>query len=288
MPHGTFIFTNPPVYGWYISVTAVFLNFSWILHNIIAWLKNKPFLSRRVSYIYIGTVLLSIPFWVMEMYANFAFFNNINRVYLKTRPYETIFRYMDTRNQNLHAHLLISFDSDPWWIFTTLNLFWNIVRQYEFGILEIIRVSPRFAILLVSMTLSVIFIVGDVLSVTSVFKSSLPTGINPFWKLAFVFKCFTDTIILDDFKTALDRLKQYKQECQEITAVRSRDNTTCTRRDLAQPKDVPHNRPWSESCEVTNIEKAKHKQKEDFLTTESELTRWASFGVESSRPKPWN
>jgi hypothetical protein len=133
------------------------------------------------------------------------------------------------------------------------------------------------------MALSVIFILGDVLSVTSVFKSSLPTGINPFWKLAFVFKCFTDTIILDDFKTALDKLKQYKQECQDISSVRSHENTTYTRRDVADVRDMPHERPWNESCGVTTVVKAKHKQKEVILTTESELTHWVSLGVESSR-----
>ena len=41
-------------------------------------------------------------------------------------------------------------------------------------------------------------------------KSSLPVGINPFWKLAFVFKCLTDSVVLDDFKTALDRLRAFK------------------------------------------------------------------------------
>jgi hypothetical protein len=71
-------------------------------------------------------------------------------------------------------------------------------------------VSPRFGILLAAMLLSVAFIIVDICSVTAVFSSSLPEGINPFWKLAFIFKCFTDTIILDDFKTALDKLKQYK------------------------------------------------------------------------------
>lgn len=35
-------------------------------------------------------------------------------------------------------------------------------------------------------------------------------GLNPFWKLAFIFKCLTDSIVLDDFKTALDRLVLYK------------------------------------------------------------------------------
>lgn len=73
------------------------------------------------------------------------------------------------------------------------------------------RVSPRFALLLATMVIGVLFIIIDVLSVTHVIKGSgLPDGINPFWKMAFAFKCFTDTIILDDFKTALDRLKQFK------------------------------------------------------------------------------
>lgn len=59
------------------------------------------------------------------------------------------------------------------------------------------------------MCLSIIFIILDVLAVTSVLDLG---GLNPFWKIAFVFKCFTDTIILDDFKTALDKLSQYRQK----------------------------------------------------------------------------
>lgn len=69
------------------------------------------------------------------------------------------------------------------------------------------------------MTLSVAFIIVDICSVTAVFTSSLPEGINPFWKLAFIFKCFTDTIILDDFKTALDKLKHYKLSRLNSTAM---------------------------------------------------------------------
>lgn len=63
------------------------------------------------------------------------------------------------------------------------------------------------------MALSIAFILIDILAVTHVIngsKNGLPNGINPFWKLAFVFKCLTDTIVLDDFKTALDRLKEHK------------------------------------------------------------------------------
>src|SRR5579871_4384263 len=100
--------------------------------------------------------------------------------------------------------------SDPWWIFTTLNLFWNIKRRYDFGFVELIKVSPRFGVLLLSMCLSIGFIIVDILSVTPVLTVGLPDGINPFWKFAFIFKCFTDTIILDDFKTALDILKKHK------------------------------------------------------------------------------
>lgn len=96
---------------------------------------------------------------------------------------------------------------DPWWIFTIVNLFWNIKFRYELGFLEIVKVSPRFGILLLCMALSVIFIIVDILAVTPV----IPIGvINPFWKFSFVFKCFTDSIILDDFKAALDKLSHHR------------------------------------------------------------------------------
>lgn len=97
--------------------------------------------------------------------------------------------------------------SDPWWIFTIVNLFWNIKFRYELGFVEIVQVSPRFGILLLCMSLSIICIVVDLLSVTPVISIGV---INPFWKFAFVFKCFTDSIILDDFKAALDSLSQHR------------------------------------------------------------------------------
>ena len=92
MGHGTFIFVPEPAYGWYLSVTAIGLNVSWSLHNVIAWMKNKPFLSRKVSLFYIGTVILAQPYWVLEIYANFTYFNNINRIFERTRPWETLCR----------------------------------------------------------------------------------------------------------------------------------------------------------------------------------------------------
>ena len=184
-------FFKPPYYGWYLAAGGVFLNISWSMHNVIAWLKNRPFLSRKVSLIYIGTVIAVQPYWIVEMVAAFLFFNDYSNLFTYTRPFESLFR-------------------DPWWLFTTVSLFWNIKRRYEFSIIELVRVSPRLGMLLGAMILSICFIVCDILSVTHVIDSGSADGINPFWKLAFVFKCLTDTIILDDFKTALDKLKEHQ------------------------------------------------------------------------------
>lgn len=89
-------------------------------------------------------------------------------------------------------------------------LLYNIKTKYDLGALQIVRISPRFAVMLGAMTLSIAFIILDVLSVTGGLGEGLPVGINPFWKLSFVFKCLTDSVVLDDFKTALDRLRAFK------------------------------------------------------------------------------
>ncbi|KAF2491524.1 hypothetical protein BU16DRAFT_468760 [Lophium mytilinum] len=188
---GFWIFFHDPVGGWWLSCGAIFLNASWVLHNVIAWMKIKPFLSRPASILFITTIVLSIPYWILEIYANFAYFHNINTLFLKTRPWEALCR-------------------DPWWILTTIALFYNIKVRYELRISDIIRISPRFGVMMGAMVVSIAFIVIDVCSVTDALKSSLPVGINPFWKLAFVFKCLTDSVVLDDFKTALDRLRAFK------------------------------------------------------------------------------
>jgi len=60
-----------------------------------------------------------------------------------------------------------------------------------------------------AMILSIIFTIIDICAVTDTLSAALPIGINPFWKLAFVFKLLTDSVILDDFKTALDKLSHY-------------------------------------------------------------------------------
>lgn len=51
-------------------------------------------MGRKLSLFYIGTIILVQPYWVAEIYANFAYFNDINRtVYEKIRPWEALFRY---------------------------------------------------------------------------------------------------------------------------------------------------------------------------------------------------
>jgi hypothetical protein len=154
-------------------------------------MKLKPFLNKLGSRLFIGTVILVIPYWIVEIYANFTYFHNVNTIFLKTRPWEALCR-------------------DPWWILAACVLIYNIKTKYDLTLTQIVRISPRFAVMLGAMVLSICFIVLDVLSVTSALKSALPVGINPFWKLSFVFKCLTDSVVLDDFKTALDRLRAFK------------------------------------------------------------------------------
>ncbi|KAF3389461.1 hypothetical protein F1880_003621 [Penicillium rolfsii] len=221
MGHGTFIFLHEPAYGWYLSVTAIGLNVSWALHNVIAWMKNKPFLSRRVSMIYIITVILCWPYWIVEIYANFTYFNNINNLFHKTRPLEPIFR-------------------DPWWVFTTISLFYTIKREYSFGLWELVIISPRFGVMLASMCLSIAFIVIDTCSVLNAFSDSLPQGIEPFWKLSFIFKCLCDTVILDDFKTGLDQMRAYwlRKQASGHVLLTNANTARSPRRDAQQIEDI--------------------------------------------------
>jgi hypothetical protein len=94
MPNGFFTFFDPPIWGWYLSSTAILLIISWNLHNVVAWMKNKPFLSKRNNAIYIGTIILVQPYWVLEIYANFTYFNTPdNHLFVSTRPLEAVCRY---------------------------------------------------------------------------------------------------------------------------------------------------------------------------------------------------
>lgn len=77
---------------WYFSATATLLYVSYILHNIIAWIKIKPFLSKTASNFYIVTVVLVTPYWIVESYALFVYFSGQSRLFAKTRSLEAIFR----------------------------------------------------------------------------------------------------------------------------------------------------------------------------------------------------
>ncbi|KAF9882563.1 hypothetical protein FE257_006978 [Aspergillus nanangensis] len=90
--HGTFIFLHPPVYGWYLSVTVVGLALSYTFHNVVAWIKIRPFLPPWGLRIYLGILLLAQPYWALEIYANFTYFNKQDPLFLITRPLEPLFR----------------------------------------------------------------------------------------------------------------------------------------------------------------------------------------------------
>lgn len=95
MPNGFFTFFRPPIWGWYLSSTVIFLIISWNLHNIISWIKNKPFLTKRYNAIYVGTIILVQPYWVLEIYANFTYFNHpYSNLFRTTRPLEALCRFV--------------------------------------------------------------------------------------------------------------------------------------------------------------------------------------------------
>lgn len=120
---------------------------------------------------------------------------------------------------------------------------------------DIIRISPRFAIMIGAMILSVCFLITDICSVTGVFDDgSLPVGINPFWKLSFVFKCLTDSVILDDFKTALDRLRAFKISRIGSFAVEGSATDRTWRNGLSE-----QHHPWA----MEEIEPSDKKTKKD-------------------------
>lgn len=103
LSHGTFCFMAFNGHGWYLSSTAALLYCSWFIHNVVAWLKIRPFVieprvmfsSKAASwtrYIYMGTLLCTIPPIILQIVNNFKFFNHYNPLYTKVRPCEPLFR----------------------------------------------------------------------------------------------------------------------------------------------------------------------------------------------------
>ena len=105
-------------YGWYLSSTATLLYISYWLHNLVAWLKIRPFfkgtnaifsakMSKIITWIYLITLGLSIVPLTFQIVNNFLYFNNIGYWYPQFRPYETLMRYVNPRiDAILHAEIM--------------------------------------------------------------------------------------------------------------------------------------------------------------------------------------
>jgi hypothetical protein len=156
MSHGTFCFMSFHGYGWYLSSTAALLYCSYFTHNVVAWMKIRPFFTgpqasfgqktcKWVRWIYLPTLAMTAPVIVYQIFNNFRFFNNLNKMYMSVRPYEPLMR-------------------DAWWVFSCLTLFHVIRRCYSLNVFKLIKKSPRFGILLGAIFLAIAFTVMDILA----------------------------------------------------------------------------------------------------------------------------
>ena len=109
-------------------------------------MKIKPFFAdprglfklntgKWVRYVYLSTLVCTIPPIILQIVDNYRFFNGFGNLYVKVRPYEPLMR-------------------DPWWVFTCAVLCHVIRKCYGTGVVELVRRSPRFGILLASMVLA--------------------------------------------------------------------------------------------------------------------------------------
>ena len=60
-----------------LSGTATVLYMSYTLHNIISWIKIRPFLPGWGGRFFIISLAAVQPYWVLETWANFDYFNNL-------------------------------------------------------------------------------------------------------------------------------------------------------------------------------------------------------------------
>jgi hypothetical protein len=109
---GVVMFYRDPIFGWqvssywslrkvthgdyrYCSSTIFLLYISYFLHNYISWMKIRPFLERKSSVIYLGSLLLVQPYWAVALWSNFELFNGLgDNHYRQLRPLETFARYV--------------------------------------------------------------------------------------------------------------------------------------------------------------------------------------------------
>ena len=73
--------------------------------------------------------------------------------------------------------------SEPFWIFAGLNLVYNIKKRYNFSVIMLVKVAPRFGVMLTAMFLSVAFAIMDMTATVHPFGSVGLRGVGPFWKV---------------------------------------------------------------------------------------------------------
>jgi hypothetical protein len=166
------------------------LNFLWIgyiMHNIIVILKLIPFFSIKWKNYIIFFILIYNTFWILHCVFLWLYFENINNIWIYTRMIEFVFK-------------------DILWIFCVTYVFVKIKKTFKMDFKILIKFS-KINILLFMMILSVIAIIADILFYIFNIKSEKGYR-NPFWILAFITKLFCDVILLDDFKTIFNKIKE--------------------------------------------------------------------------------
>jgi hypothetical protein len=146
----------------YLSSTALLLFTSYQIHNFVSYLKIRLFLPRWGRRTFIVTLICIQPYWVLETVSNFEFWNGTLRIWPYTRPLEPLAR-------------------EPWWIFTTCFLIYQIKSKYQLSAGALLQISPRFSIMVLCMFLSIAFLVAD--AIVTIRNLSAEEGVNPFWRV---------------------------------------------------------------------------------------------------------
>jgi len=139
---------------------------------VVSYLKIRLFLPKWARLVFLITLGLVQPFWVLETYANFQYFSGNGRIDIYTRPWEPLGR-------------------EPWWIFTTCWLIWQCKSKYQLTVMELLKLSPRFGVMILCMFVSIVFSIVDV--VVTVDNLSTDEGINPFWRVSILIGCRQST-----------------------------------------------------------------------------------------------
>lgn len=79
---------------------------SYTLHNVVAWIKIKPFLEQWGGRFFILSLLVVQPYWVVETWANFEYFNDGgHNVFEVTRYLEPLMRLVYSGHEDSMAVL---------------------------------------------------------------------------------------------------------------------------------------------------------------------------------------